>query len=73
MNKANNGGPAFPLLMGAETTAGCEGMTLGDYFAAKWLQGFMANPQTPDIDWRDAASAAYKMADAMLNERKVQP
>ena len=73
MSTANNGGPAFPLPMGAETTAGCEGMTLRDYFAAKWLQGFMANPQTPSyIDWRDAASAAYKMADAMLNERKVQ-
>lgn len=42
MSTANKGGPAFPLPMGSETVAGCEGMTLRDYFAAKALQGFLA-------------------------------
>ena len=49
------------------------GMTLRDYFAAKAMQGFIANP--PYESWRDPdlyhipAHAAYAMADAMLKER----
>jgi hypothetical protein len=46
-------------------------MTLRDYFAAKAMQGFMANKANPmhyqpkqDAEW------AYSIADAMLEARK---
>lgn len=44
------------------------GMDLRDYFAAKAMQGFAANP-----DWQsgahEAAQAAYRWADAMMKAR----
>jgi hypothetical protein len=69
--------------------AGCKmtnvdpGMTLRDYFAAKAMQGWMANPTaTPveaGIDKADpramadvAAVFAYMVADAMLAERETK-
>ena len=63
-----SGGPAFPShgSMGEVTH---EGMTLRDYFAAKWLQGFIANPSLDDVDPARAARNAYRMADAMLKAR----
>jgi len=46
------------------------GMHLRDYFAAKVMQGFAANP---DAAWSDGlvgmAREAYEWADAMLRER----
>ena len=44
------------------------GMTLRDYFAAKAMQGLLADPNTPEI--MDIAGAAYEVADAMLAERE---
>jgi Mrp family chromosome partitioning ATPase len=47
------------------------GMTLRDYFAAKAMQALLS-----DTEWltdkviKDAAKAAYIMADAMLKERE---
>lgn len=47
------------------------GMTLRDYFAAKALQGWMANPQfiNNGEECRYAVYTAYKIADEMLKER----
>jgi hypothetical protein len=63
------------------------GMTLRDYFAAKALVGFLAEPmndgmrssayhingETVDDLAVGLATASYKMADAMLVARKEQP
>lgn len=84
MNK-NTGGPAFPTEKSIGTNKdgtwiaevpGKEGMTLRDYFAAKALQGFLANP-TPfeqvagDKTTADTyAAEAYVYADAMLKARE---
>jgi hypothetical protein len=67
---SKTGGSAFPLPMGSETTQGSEGMALRDYFAAKAMQGLMANPETNRI-WSiyDNARYAYEQADAMLKAR----
>jgi hypothetical protein len=74
VTQGNTGGAAFP-----SGTGNTLGMTLRDYFAAAALQGLCAgfSAQAND-DWpRDdepegyevAASHAYLMADAMLQER----
>jgi hypothetical protein len=64
----NDGGSAFPLPMGSETTQGTDGMTLRDYFAAKALQGLIT-----DEYWTrssvEAAKKAYRFADAMIEAR----
>jgi hypothetical protein len=44
------------------------GMTLRDYFAARAMQGMLADPSTPEI--MDIAGAAYEVADAMLKARE---
>jgi len=69
-----NGGPAFPLPLGTSNMAEPSqsgGMSLRDYFAAKAMQAYMSDS---NVGWgrnalEDAASAAYRMADAMLVER----
>lgn len=88
MSALNNGGPAFPdsVAIGpAGDVYGATGMTLRDYFAAKALQGFCANPAVFAANNRsgwalvnsDAAGLAEycgHLADAMLAERaKVKP
>jgi hypothetical protein len=61
------GGPAFP------TGTAFQGMTLRDYFAAKAMQGFAADPEA---NWQDGsglpgmARCAYQWADAMLEARE---
>ena len=48
------------------------GMTLRDYFAAKAMQGFMANKANPmHFQPEDDASWAYSIADAMLKAREA--
>lgn len=59
-----------------------EGMTLRDYFAAKAMQGFLANNVTVEqilryspIDEKACdtyADFAYEIADAMLSRREKQ-
>lgn len=74
-DQIEHGGPAFPTENSRQTghsTWHYEGMTLRDYFAAKWLQGWMANPNTGDADRESAAIWAYEMADAMLKARGQQ-
>lgn len=48
-----------------------DGMTLRDYFAAKAIQGLMANPET-NRAWgvHDNARYAYEQADAMMQARE---
>jgi hypothetical protein len=48
------------------------GMSLRDYFAAKAMQGYCADPDyKKDCGREDTAIAAYKMADAMLKAREA--
>jgi hypothetical protein len=63
-----NNPPAFPN----PHLRGDEGMTLRDYFAAKAMQGFMANKSNPmHFQPEDDASWAYSIADAMLKAREA--
>lgn len=68
-DRIEDGGPAFPR-QGGFGYGPAEGMSLRDYFAAKWLQGWLANPATVDLPADEAALCAYEMADAMLIARK---
>ena len=63
----NTGGPAFPNEVALNTWQR-GGMTLRDYFAAKAMQGLMANPDW-NLDAINAAKEAYTYADAMLKVR----
>lgn len=45
------------------------GMTLRDYFAGQAIDGIISHPESPAPDWGMCAEAAYKVADAMLEER----
>ena len=59
----DTGGPAFPT---PTHNLQNDGMTLRDYFAAKAMQGLIANN---NIDAQQIAQAAYIVADAMLKAR----
>lgn len=72
MNNINTGGPAFPVLIvdRPKELTHFNGMTLRDYFAAKAMQGFMANKSNPmHYQPEEDAQWAYIMADAMLKAR----
>ena len=71
MSNTKTGGPAFPsnYLHTDGRTFHEEGMELRDYFAAKAMQGMLADPNTPEI--MDIAGAAYEVADAMLKARDM--
>ena len=58
---------AFPLSNMAGLNQ--QGMDLRDYFAAKAMQGFAADPEV-DANANKVALTAYKWADAMLEARK---
>jgi hypothetical protein len=65
-------GPAFPfdeLHDDGAFYAQYFGMTLRDYFAAKAMQGLLANSQ--DIPFKLCAHEAYEYADAMLKAREA--
>lgn len=59
--------PSSKVVLGK--TFNYDGMDLRDYFAAKALQGLLADPSNA---WQDVeyAEAAYTLADAMLESRK---
>jgi hypothetical protein len=67
MSTTNTGGPAFPS-HGSMGEVAHEGMTLRDYFAAKVMQGLLANN---NIDAQQIAEAAFIVADAMLKAREA--
>jgi hypothetical protein len=48
----------------------CLGMTLRDYFAAKAMQGLLANAECLLKPWDEVPQASYKMADVMLKARE---
>jgi hypothetical protein len=66
---SGDGGPAFPtdLYYDEKRIGQSDGMTLRDYFAAKAMQGMLA--EDCDYVWTSLAAAAYECADAMLKER----
>lgn len=88
----NNGGPAFPVDLdfqvfcpenADEAKRLMSGMTLRDYFAAKAMQGFLANPGAgadcvSTLNNGDRYMAitisefSYKLADAMLKAREAE-
>ena len=69
--------PAFPTKINTEhfshsSTIYNTGMTLRDYFAAKAMQGFMANKANPmHFQPENDAAWAYTIADAMLKAREA--
>lgn len=77
----NDGGPAFPADEVHDThpapgETACrhlhahQGMSLRDYFAAKALQGFLANKSNPTrFNPEGDAEYVYRIADAMLAKR----
>lgn len=73
----NTGGPAFPVGKWAEWGGSKQGeiaggMTLRDYFAAKALQGLIANKSNPlHFKPEDDADYCYTIADAMLAAREA--
>jgi hypothetical protein len=73
MSNTKTGGPAFPRAgnewadMAWVEAPAKDGMTLRDYFAAKAMQGLLANN---NIDAQQIAKAAYIVADAMLKARE---
>ncbi len=73
MSAVKDGGAAFPTY---NALSHCDegGMSLRDYFAAKAMQGFAADPQAA---WKggitEMAQRAYEWADAMLRAREVTP
>ena len=73
MSEVNDGGAAFPALCHSINGIPlAPGMYLRDYFAAKAMQSMVRLNGMDSIEYhqRGVASQAYKMADAMLAERK---
>ncbi|AMW64487.1 hypothetical protein QIT80_gp27 (endogenous virus) [Pseudomonas phage phiAH14a] len=76
-----DGGPAFPVAeydhmvfqpaTVSETKRDLSGMSLRDYFAAKAMQGWTANPLPNDSSIKNVAEWAYRQADAMLAARSA--
>ena len=64
----DNSDPAFPI----PRYKLHDGMSLRDYFAAKAMQGFMANPNDSMVEENisEMAKTAYQIADQMLKARK---
>ena len=77
---SDTGGPAFPI--GSGDMRDPTGMTLRDYFAAKAMAAYIIDAGSYDRanesnnDWElarmdDLAVDAYRMADFMIEERKI--
>lgn len=80
MNDKDTGGPAFPAVLRGKPANGQQapleripGMTLRDYFAAKVVQGIVADPtiKLSLKNIRDIPHLSYELADAMLEARNV--
>jgi len=78
MSKGKN--PAFPAVdivsgdnYNSPTQVYYTGMTLRDYFAAKAMQGFAADPNLEEsFTETEIAKMAYRWANAMMIERTHQ-
>jgi len=73
MEKINDGGPAFPI-KGGLSDYSFDGISIRDYFAAKAMQGLIAQAGGVALEssLRIGAEYAYAMADEMLKAREVQ-
>lgn len=77
MSAADNGGPAFATACENYTiNYSSTGMTLRDYFAAKAMQGLIAQSLGTALDANSrsmeiGAQFSYRMADAMLKARSI--
>lgn len=71
----DNNPPAFPHHFTQDSIGDCSGMDLRDYFAAKAMQGLLAQSQGTAFrsPKEHAAAYAYSMADAMLKARATPP
>ena len=76
MSDKNTGGPAFPITAESYRDVREIGMTLRDYFAAKALQGLLANPKLSETILKHGGAhggwiedSAWAFADAMLKAR----
>jgi hypothetical protein len=80
MSNTNTGGSAFPVqsvyIEDQETNS--HGMTLRDYFAAKALQGLLANPKLSNEILKHGGAvggwiedSAWAFSDAMLKAREA--
>ena len=67
----NTGGPAFPKTPFIEIGTPQNGMTLRDYFAAKAMQGMLAENGGGARSNDDLAVIAYALADSMLKAREA--
>jgi len=67
--KKPNNPPAFPM-SAYKAYGNNPGMTLRDYFAAKALSGFDISIWRSAEETANVAKLAYKIADAMLEERE---
>ena len=76
----NTGGPVFPAPAGVQHITE-QGMTLRDYFAAKVMQGILANGarnhitasgENLGVNLFRIAPVAYEIADAMLKAREAR-
>lgn len=70
MEREETGGAAFPQSGFGQWAPEC-GMTLRDYFAAKAMEGWTANPLPNDSSIQEVAEWAYRQADAMLAARSA--
>mgnify|MGYP003606976075 CR=1 FL=1 len=79
MTMKPNGGPAFPVPN--DQYPQFNGMTLRDYFAAQVLAGIEADFSSSGPSWFEqlswfeqyGAAWIYRVADAMIAAREVQP
>ena len=73
MSNTNTGGPAFAqqLECNRDGYAVTGGMTLRDYFAAKVVQTYLADPFFSNVTQGEIARLAYDMADSMLEAREA--
>ena len=76
MDKIDDGGPAFPIKGFCADASGAfsgevitaNGMTLRDYFAARFMERAQSLCETSEGGWdfHNAAQCCYAMADAMI-------
>jgi hypothetical protein len=59
--------PAFPSA--SHEYGPVLGLSIRDYFAAKAMQGWSANPIPQDSSIQEVAAWAYRQADAMIEAR----
>lgn len=79
MSAPNDGGPATPIPAHInidentvrELVYRSTGLSIRDYFAGQAMMGCLANPST-NADFSAIAMVSFRMADAMLEARKVK-